>query len=157
MKLLCQTSVLNRLNQVNSKTRFTKSTVVLAIHPPNSEKSELFILLFTPTNKTGQRYKVKDNIRKIFTKCISDGKITISVNMPEHDILIKSEPAQLKFFLKTLGLGLEGKHKHERIGLSSISCTAAPSSMHPKTKLTILNKSDFPMKGLPKTLTSLKV
>lgn len=157
MKLLCETSVLNRLNQINCKTRFTKSTLVIAVHPPNSDKSELYLLLFTPQNKTGQRYKVKDNIKKIFTKCINEGKITLSLNMPEHDIFIKSETVQLKFFLKTLGLGLEGKHKRERIGLSSICSTAATSSMHPKTRLTILNKSDFPLKGLPRTLNYLKV
>lgn len=156
MKLFCETSVLNRLNQVNTKTRFTKSTLVLAVHPPNSDNSELYLLLFTPLNKTGQRYKIKDNIKKIFTKCINEGKITLSINMPEHDIFIKSESVQLKFFLKTLGLGLEGKHKKERIGLSSISSTAS-SSMHPKTRLTILNKSDFPLKGLPRTLNYLKV
>lgn len=157
MKLSCETSVLHRINQINTKSRTLKSTIVLAAHPPNGEKSEILLILFTAQNKTGQRYKIKNNIKKLFTRCINDGKMTISIIEPEHDILIKSEPIQLKCFLKILSLGLEGKHKTERIGLSSIMSTPIASNAHPKTKMIITSRGDYPVKGFPRTLEQLKV
>lgn len=137
------------------KTRSLKSTIALIVHPPNKPDPELFLILFTTQNKTGQRYILKDNINRVFSRFIEEGKVTISLKLPEHDIQIKGEPIQLKFFLKALQSGLQGKFDNMRFG--NITTQAAPKSSHPVKKLVINSRGDYPLHGFPRTLTSLKV
>lgn len=155
MKIICEISVHNRLAP-HVKSRSQQSTLALGYHPPNTKDvSNLFIIHFSATNKMGTRYKIKRNIEKIFTKFVNDGKTTISFTQPTHDLMIRCDPIQLKCFLKTFKLAMEGKA--DAIGLSSLAVTPVPQKSMPAKKLTIQSASDYPLKGLPMCLVELNV
>lgn len=156
MKLLCETVVRHRLSSGASTARAVKSTVALGRHPPNKTDAELFLILFTQANKTGTRYKITDNVKCIFTKFVHEGKATISLHQPEHDLLIRCDAVQLKCFLNALRLGLDGKSLLNR-SMQTLATTAFPQSSHPITKLTILKRCDYPDRALPRTLKTLTV
>lgn len=155
MKIICEIVVHNRLVP-HEKPRFQRSTLALGYHPPNTKDVDnLFIIYFSATNKTGTRYKIKRNIEKIFTKFVNDGKSTISFTQPPHDLMIRCDPIQLKCFLKTFKLAMEGNASS--IGLSSLAVTPVPQKLMPVKKLSILASSDYPVKGLPMSLIQLNV
>lgn len=161
MKILCETQVINRMTQTGRATRMVKSTLAMGFNTSakdstGSSKRELEIIHFTSHGKTGKRYKVKDNIEKMFTKFLKDGKATISFIQPAENLMIKCDPIQLKGFLQTLKLGLEGKDSIN-LRMNIAAATAIPPKSQPQTKLTVLNRSDYPTKGFPKTLKSLTI
>lgn len=142
----------------NVKVRPQQSTIAVGIHPPNSKDPDnVFIILFSATNKTGTRYKIKRNIDQVFTKFVNDGKTTISFKNPQHNLLIRSEPVQLKCFLRLLKSAMDGSCDPQKLGLSSLAITAVPQSSMPVMKLTIKRPSEYPVKGLPRTLQTLTV
>lgn len=156
MKLICDCCTISRL-QPNAKNRAIKSTLAIGSHPPNKENAEYYILFFSTQNKTGQRYRIKDNILRVFTKFIADGKATISFKMPEHDVQLKAaDPMQLKLFLQVLKMTMDGKKPDESKFV--IPSVAAVTKCEPvKTKLVIRARGDYPIRGFPKTITHLEV
>lgn len=114
------------------------------------------MILFTTANQTGTRYKVTGNLEKVFMKFVHEGKATISLKNPPHDVQIRCDAVQLKCFLQALKLGLEGKSA-SKMGLGSLAVTPVPKSSHPVTKLIVTARSDYPVRGLPKTLKTLIV
>lgn len=156
MKLLCETMVRYRLSSGASTARAVKSTVALGRHPPNKPDAKLFLILFTQANKTGTRYKITGNINRIFTKFAHEGKATISLLQPEHDLHIRCDAIQLKCFLHALRLGLDGKSLPNG-SMQTLATTAIPQSSHPVTTMTILERSQFPVRSLPRTLKNLTV
>lgn len=156
MKLLCETAVRYRLNATGSNQRAQKSTLVLA-RSPNKTNPDAVLILFTATNKTGTRYKISNNIEKVFTKFLHEGKTTISLREPVVDIQIRCNAMELKGFLKTLKITMEGKCDQINLGMSAISATAIPESSHPIRKLLIKDQGDYPLRGLPRTLQSLVI
>lgn len=155
MKIICEVSVHNRLAP-HVKSRSQQSTLALGYHPPNTKDVDnLFIIHFSTTNKTGTRYKIKRNIEKVFTKFVDDGKTTMSFKQPPHDLMIRCDPSQLKYFLKAFKLAMVGKA--DAIGLSSLAVTPVPQKMIPVRKLKILAPSDYPPNGLPMSLVELNV
>lgn len=156
MKLLCDTVVRYRLKSCASSARAVKSTVALGRHPPNKPGAELFLIVFTPSNKTGTRYKITDNIERIYSKYVHEGKATISIQQPEHDLMIRCDAVQLKCFLHALRLGLDGKSLPNS-AMQTLATTAIPASSHPVTKMTILDRSQYPVRALPRTLNTLTV
>uniref|UniRef100_A0A336M559 CSON004017 protein n=1 Tax=Culicoides sonorensis TaxID=179676 RepID=A0A336M559_CULSO len=156
MRIICETTIVNRAYP-QAKNRAQKSTVAIGTHPPNKENTEFYILVFTAQNKTGIRFKIKENLQKVFTKCLQEGKMTISFKVPEHDLQIKCDPVQLKAFMNVLKLALEGKTTNED-GRSVISHVTKVTKHEPvKTKLVIHSRKDYPIKGLPRTLTHLEM
>ncbi|XP_046868762.1 uncharacterized protein LOC26529774 [Drosophila willistoni] len=105
-------------------------------------------------NATGQRYKVKDNIQTIHTKYVLDGKATIAFKKPSLNLLIKCDPIQLKGFLQTLKLGMEGK---DVINLRLNTVTAMAQKSKLQTKMAINRHSDYPIKAFPRYLQSLTI
>lgn len=158
MKLICEISVYNRMAP-HVKPRSQQSTLALGYHPPGGAKDvdNLFLIHFTATNKVGTRYKVKRNIEKVFTKFVQDGKTTLSLKQPPHDLLIRCDPIQLKAFLQTFKNALEGKLDPTKPGLSTLAVTGVPKNVVPQKSMTILMPSDYPLRGLPKTLRTLNV
>lgn len=158
MKLVCEIAVHNRLAQ-NVKPRSQQSTLAIGYHPPGAAKEpdNLFLIHFNATNKVGTRYKIKRNIEKVFTRFIDDGKVTISMKQPQHDLQIKCDPTQLKVFLKVFKLALEGKYDASKLGLSTLAVTGASKKAIPVKKMTITSPADYPLNGLPKTLEALYV
>lgn len=166
MKLLCETAVQYRQQattvsstgtaSVSSAGRCQKSTLALGQHPPNKENAELFMILFTSANQTGTRYKVTGNLEKVFVKFLHQGKATISLKQPPHDLQIRCDAVQLKCFLQALKLGLEGKSA-SKMGIGSLAITPIPKTSYPVTKLVVTSRGDYPVRGLPKTLKTLVV
>lgn len=158
MKLICEISVFNRLAP-NVKPRSLQSTLAIGYHPPGSTKDleNLFLIHFSSTNKVGTRYKIKRNVEKVFLRFIDDGKTTISIKQPPHDLHIKCDPTQLKMFLKIFKLALEGKYDANKLGLSTLAITGVPKKAIPLKKLSITSPADYPLHGLPNTLVTLYV
>lgn len=155
MKLQCQVEVKNRqyanLN-IQSNGKYLKSTLALGREP--KFETEYFIIHFSSVNKTGTKYCVK-NIKQVFVKCIHEGKATIRFEQPPHDLSIKCEQIQLKCFMKLLRSCIVGDTKHLQISsLSNITVTAKDSAPR---KLVILDRGEFPVKGLPRTLETLYI
>lgn len=159
MRILCDITVLNNA-QPQSSVKHSKSTLALTWHPPNKENSELFLILFTNKNKhqSSQKFRVKDNLAQVFSRFADEGKLTLAFKEPNQSLQIRTEPILLKSFLSTLKLALNcSKEERNKIGLSTVAVQAITPKAHPVTKLTILNRGDFPTKGLPRTLTHLHI
>lgn len=153
MKIQCQVDVVNRLHiplNLRSNGKYLKSTLAIGREPKN--ENEYFILHFSSINKTGTRYKVK-NIKQVFVKCLNEGKATIRFEDPPHDLLIKCEVLQLKCFIELLKSCVTGDTV--KLQLSDLSNITAIAKDNAPTKLLIRDRSDFPTKGLPRTLESL--
>lgn len=159
MRILCDITILNN-NQPQASVKHTKATLAISWHPPNKENSELFLIIFTNKNKhqSSQKFRVKDNLAKVFSRFADEGKLTLAFKEPNQSLQIRTDPVQLKSFLSTLKLALNcTKEERNKIGLSSVAVTAIATKAHPVTKLTIINRGDFPTKGLPRTLTHLSI
>ncbi|XP_062124332.1 leucine-rich repeat protein 1 [Drosophila sulfurigaster albostrigata] len=161
MKILCEVQVVNRTTQANRTPRAVKSTLAIgykqsARDSNGNTKKELEMVLFTPQVKAGTRYKVRDNIHSVHTKFVLDGKATIGFKQPAENLLIKCDPIQLKGFLQTLKLGMEGKDAIN-LRLNIASATAIPQKSQPQQRMTINKRSEYPIKGFPRTLKSLSI
>ncbi|TDG48675.1 hypothetical protein AWZ03_005004 [Drosophila navojoa] len=161
MKILCEVQVLNRTTQANRTPRPVKSTLAIgykqsARDSNGNNKKELEMVLFTPQAKAGTRYKVLDNIHCVHTKFVLDGKATIGFKQPAENLLIKCDPIQLKGFLQTLKLGMEGKDAIN-LRLNIANTTAIPQKSQPQLRMTINKRSEYPIKGFPRTLKSLTI
>uniref|UniRef100_A0A1A9WZU6 PIF1/LRR1 pleckstrin homology domain-containing protein n=1 Tax=Glossina brevipalpis TaxID=37001 RepID=A0A1A9WZU6_9MUSC len=160
VKILCETQIINRQMHTAITPRTVKATLAVGYHcaakdDSGSSRKSLEVIHFTPQNKLGTRYKIYNNVEKIFTKFVQDGKATISFKQPAENLLIKCDPIQLKGFLQTLKLGLEGKGS---LNLrTNIAATTIPQKSQPQIKMTITNRSDYPRKGFPRTLRQLTV
>lgn len=154
MKLLCDISVGNRLAP-NIKRKSVKSTLALCKEP---KSQEFYIILFTAQNKNGTKYGLKDNIEKIFSRCVNEGKSTIQFKKPPHDIFIKADTIQLKGFLHLLRQALEGKVTEKNLtGMSGMAVTPISVKNIPQKKLYITSRSEYPVRGFPKSLEQLHI
>ncbi|BFF94891.1 leucine-rich repeat protein 1 [Drosophila madeirensis] len=161
MKILCEVQVVNRTTQANRTPRPVKSTLAIGYKQSASDsngttKKELEMLLFSGQAKTGTRYKVRDNVQAVHTKFILDGKATIGFHQPAENLLIKCDPIQLKGFLQTLKLGMEGKDAIN-LRLNIAAATAIPQKSQPQQRMVISKRSEYPIKGFPRTLKSLTI
>ena len=160
MKILYETQVVNRLTGA-PPPRSVKSTLGVGYNCSNKDANgntnkSLEIIHFRPQNKNGKRYKVRANIEKLFTKFLQDGKATISFKEPPENVMIKCDPIQLKGFLQTIKLGLQGKDSIN-LRLNIAAATAIPQKSQPQQKMTVLKRGDYPTKGFPKSLKTLTV
>ncbi|XP_041980782.1 leucine-rich repeat-containing protein 1 [Aricia agestis] len=154
MKLQCQVEVVNRLHlnlNVKPNTKYLKSTLALGKEPKNDR--EYFILHFSSVNKKGTKYNVK-GIKKAFVKCLSEGKVTLRFEEPPHDLCIKSNEPELKKFMKLLQSCITGDTKNVKLGEL---CSLGVVKEKMPTKLVILNRSEYPTSGLPRSLEYLYV
>ncbi|KAH8410647.1 hypothetical protein KR009_009867 [Drosophila setifemur] len=161
MKILCEVQVLNRTTQANRTPRPVKSTLAIGYKQSASDangntKKELEMVLFGGQSKTGTRYKVRDNIHAVHTKFVLDGKATIGFRQPAENLLIKCDPIQLKGFLQTLKLGMEGKDAFN-LRLNIAAATAIPQKAQPQLRMVVSKRSEYPIKGFPRTLKSLSI
>ncbi|XP_049952971.1 leucine-rich repeat protein 1 [Schistocerca serialis cubense] len=96
MKLLGFVEVVNHQHNVPvSRSRHSTLTIF-------RDKDEAVMLVQQPSNKRGQRYKIAGNIIKVFTQFVSQGKVTIRMKEPPHELRLQNEPVQLMSFLKFL-------------------------------------------------------
>lgn len=155
MKIQCLVNTVNRAhNDFNFRNngKYLKSTLALGKEP--KKEKDYFLIHFSTMNKLGKKYKIK-NLKKVFAKCLSEGKVTISFESPPHDLLIKCEIIQLKCFMQLIKNCITGDINMDQISkfanISVMSKDSAP------TKLVILDRSEYPSKGLPRTLETLYI
>jgi LRR-repeat protein 1 len=101
---------------------------------------------------------VIDNIDKVFTRFVADGKATIRLKNPPNDLIIKCCPKDLKLFLQVLKVCLENKNPEKCAHVSNLASASSKVAPKPKTRLVICSKSQFPIiEGFPRTLEILQV
>lgn len=157
MKIICEAKIVHRGPQPVSefKSSKLKSTLAIGHYPPNKENSDIVLMVFSSANKNGLRYKIKNNIEKVFLKFVNDGKCTLSFCIPSHDVQITCDPVQLKCFLRVIKLVLcDKKAELNKIGLSKlISAKSAISKLpkpSPSQKVVIKSQSEIRTALFPK-------
>ncbi|KZC13767.1 PREDICTED: leucine-rich repeat protein 1 [Dufourea novaeangliae] len=153
MKLHCNVEVNNRISSINIIRRKPQRSV-LAIGRHTVKSNDLCILWQTLQNKQGTKYKIDNNIDKIFTKFINEGKATIRLIEPPHDLIIQSDTIQLKSFIHTLKLGMSKQIDPSILAISNLN----PKSMRsiPKIKVVVNKSSEYPtLEGFPRTTEEL--
>ncbi|XP_014470470.1 PREDICTED: leucine-rich repeat protein 1 [Dinoponera quadriceps] len=155
MRLKCTVRIYDRT--LLSKQRTYRSVLTIS---KQSDKNEVYLLLQNLKNKEGIKYKIHNNVEKIFTKFIDDGKATISLKEPRHDLIIETfsinEVIQLKSFLHILKLRLR------KIGESSFPIISnlklKNMDLSRANKLVIQKKSEYPLlRGFPKIIEELSI
>ncbi|XP_060529946.1 leucine-rich repeat protein 1 isoform X2 [Cylas formicarius] len=156
MKIACNICVVNRSlpNLAHLKKKHVKSTLALCRHPKNKEYC---LMLFSGHNKNGTKYPVNQNIKHVLTKFIHEGKCTIQIKNPEHDLYIQGDAIQIKGFLHLFKRALEGKISDKELTCSSMAVTPIKAKDIAQTKLIISRRSEYPIKGFPRTLEVLYV
>ncbi|XP_018578634.1 leucine-rich repeat protein 1-like [Anoplophora glabripennis] len=157
MKIVCNVFVSNRLLPslaVSRSRKHVKSTLALCKHP---KSEEYCIILFSGQNKNGTKYSLKGNVKQVLTKFAHEGKCTIQFNKPEHDLFIQSDVIQLKGFLHILKRALENKISQNELTYSSMAVTPVKQKDIAPTKLVIAKRSDYPIRGFPRTLEELHI
>lgn len=152
MKLMCTVEVSNRLCEGNIKRKPKKSC--LSIGKLKSTENDLYLLLQTMENKQGVKYKLSDNIEIVFTKCINEGKMTIRLKQPPHDILIQSDAIQLKSFAHVLKLGHSNKLDASVLSMTDLKAKNLQDAL--KTKMVIKSAATYPvLEGFPRKVMEL--
>ncbi|KAF7394809.1 hypothetical protein HZH66_007983 [Vespula vulgaris] len=165
MKLNCNVEVNNRMhNLTNLSIRKKSQRGYLVIGRQSIKNDELYILLQTEQNKCGTKYKVNDNIEMIFVKFIENGKATIRIKEPPHDLIIQSDAIPLKSFIHVLKLASSKKVHLSTLAISNLNGKKISNTQ--KTKITVKKNSEYPtlqvldlsnnqITSLPKDLGSL--
>ncbi|XP_076161964.1 leucine-rich repeat 47 isoform X2 [Ptiloglossa arizonensis] len=153
MKLYCKVEVNNRVSSTNVSGRKSQRSI-LVIGKQTVKSNDLFVLWQTLQNKQGTKYKINCNIDKIFTKFINEGKATIRLIDPPHDLIIQSDTLQLKSFIHTLKLGISKKVDPSILPISNLTPKSLGSI--PKTKVVVNKSSEYPtLEGFPRTTKEL--
>ncbi|XP_058453288.1 leucine-rich repeat protein 1 [Malaya genurostris] len=164
MKLICETCVIKRA--LPTGKRVFQKTILAVGKSSDKNQDEAVIMLITNANKAGTKYNVKKNISKIFTRFLAEGKATISFNIPEHDLQIKSEVVQLTSFLKVLKTVLTGAAPNggsdNTLKLACLSMANKKTSVLSSTKVlatkcVVRSRGDYPLKGFSRNLVTLQI
>lgn len=162
MKLQCDVEVVNRmLPTFGMKNKGKPSRAVLSIGKhvdKSSQNSSLYLLICTAKDRSGSKYKLKENIEKFFTWFVEEGKATVRLKEPAVDIcLSKADINGLKNFLSAARLAHRGSDT-DTLTLSTLTPARARDVEKPKKKLTILSKKDYPLtSNFPYSLEQLQV
>lgn len=165
MRIFGEAAVVDR-NQPQHKSRLLKSIISIGYHSRNEENGEMFLLHENLLNKSGRRYKVKQNVNKVFLKFLDEGKATISFKEPPHDLLIQCDKIQLINFMRSFRIGLCGDPNFTKSQSTQPSLNVkkvprlkeVPFSLknHANRKMVIKKRSDLD-KGIPRTVEDLTV
>ncbi|OQR74689.1 leucine-rich repeat protein 1-like [Tropilaelaps mercedesae] len=127
---------------------------VITITPNIKKKSEYNLVITTRKNEAGFIYRnVRSNIKKMFTSCVREGKLTISLKEPEHDVLIRmATVVQLENFIKVLQAAQKGLELPNKLTIQP------PTKIKPKvTRMEISQRGDYPIRGFPMELRTLRI
>lgn len=155
MKLSCKVSVGVRVAGNNNKQKHVISTLAICKLPNKS--NDFCIILFNAHNKNGRKYMLNNNIERIFTRCVDDGKVTIQFKEPPHDFFVQAEVIPLKSFLNILRKVLNEKVSEKGLTFCTMAVTPIPPKKLPVTQLVINTPSAYPVKGFPVTLKTLRI
>lgn len=154
MQVNCKVNVVNRLLPSTGKSgpsRLAWSSITLT----ENKSSVIELALATSRNKAGMKYRVTNNIEQIFSKFVSQGKLTLRFREPAHDLCLSGEVKQMEKILAII----KGEDVQLKKGiLCPILSNSTNKVVIPKTKLSILSRADYPVTtSFPETLTYLKV
>ncbi|XP_029166333.1 leucine-rich repeat protein 1-like [Nylanderia fulva] len=153
MLLHCNIEIYDRI--LSSRRKSQRSILTYA-----KVKNDVYFRLSTRSNKQGVHYKIKNNIRQVFTKFINNGKATISLIGPCHDLIIQSDAIQMKSFLNVLkhickNCTMDGYCKDIDKYISSFT-TFSSNQFFSLNKVVVKKKSEYPiLQGFPKTTEQL--
>jgi len=178
MRFKAQVTVNNRMlsnqggNCVKVKGKPPVSSLAIGRKPKhlikdddNIKDPEVFVLHCTAQNRSGFKYAVKQNIEKVFTRFVDEGKATIRFCRPPHDLCVSNaDVVALKAFLSVLKKVLELKpgqddqlEKLIELNMSALAPATTSQVTKEKTKLVITNKKDYPITtNFPHTLKELR-
>lgn len=152
MKLHCKVEVHNRISPLTLKRKSQRSLLTIGRQPA---KTDSYIFLQTLQNKQGVKYKIVNNVEQIFMKFINDGKATIRLIEPCHDLIIQGDATQLRSFLRVLKLVLSKKYDLSVPVVSNLNPKSICSQ--PNTKVVVKKMSKYSSTGFPKGTTELLV
>ncbi|XP_014227683.1 leucine-rich repeat protein 1 [Trichogramma pretiosum] len=157
MKLQCNVIITNRLMTtapITGQRRAQKSC--LAFCRTSKTEDNVYMLIQSQTNKMGTKYKINNNIEKVFVNFLKEGKATIRIVEPPLDINIKGDPLQVHLFMDVLKLYLTKKITSEKFTL--IPSNKKNLLVQTKTKITIKKSCEYPvLKGFPRTTEELNL
>ncbi|XP_011351004.1 leucine-rich repeat protein 1 isoform X2 [Ooceraea biroi] len=119
-----------------------------------SENDEPYLLLQTRKNKQGTKYKIIDNVAHMFTKFINNGKATIRLQQPPHDLIVhNSNVIRLKAFLRVLSQIMKGRSQDFDYFSTTVN---SKDFAKPQVKVVVKKKSEYPtLEGFPLTTEEL--
>lgn len=160
MRIRAEVDIINRdlaCQGIKLKNKKTKSILAVGRKVLTDKSSEICMVITNNSNKSGVQYHIRHNVETIFTRMVSEGKCTIRLKQPRHDLCLKCEDIiQLKSFLMVVKKVMDGKDS-EGLTLSALQPITSKQLKGPETKLTILKRSDYPTKGFPPSLEQLEV
>ncbi|XP_012062403.1 PREDICTED: leucine-rich repeat protein 1 [Atta cephalotes] len=156
MKFHCYIEIHDRILSVCSQRR---SQSILAF-TKKSVEDDVYLYLQTRQNKQGTKYQIVNNVKQVFTKFVADGKVTIRLTQPCHDLIIQSDSIQLKSFLRILNQIINRHSQHEGLVnqytvMPNVFFNSNQFSMG-KVKVVVKKKSEYPtLQGFPRTTEQL--
>lgn len=142
MRLLCSFSSAP-INSTGASFRKAASKATLSI--AQKKDGDAFIQIFTEKCKSGEKYKIRNNIAKCMTRFMQEGKLTIELVEPRVNLMIsKGNPDDIKKLCSGLKLALKGESLLGK-GLLS-SADKKPTKIGKTLKITITSKKDYKAK-----------
>ncbi|GIX73201.1 leucine-rich repeat protein 1 [Caerostris darwini] len=87
----------NKINSTNETAAFNAAFCCV--------KKNQKLFLFIKSDSKGTLYKISDNVQRVRTGLVKDGKLTLRFKKPRHDVMIsQASPHKLKVFLLVTGL-----------------------------------------------------
>jgi len=135
--------------------RPVRTLIALGIKPSVSLKTSLdprvVLMMCTASNRSGIKFNLSSNIRRIDDRFLNRGKCTIELINPVKTIFIsEADPLLLKLLLRTLRKVLSAKTNDELDKMSLTHYSLKPASpaqvYNLKEKMTISDKKSYPMK-----------
>ncbi|KYN22710.1 PREDICTED: leucine-rich repeat protein 1 [Trachymyrmex cornetzi] len=157
MKFHCYIEIHDRILSVCSQRR---SQSILAFTKKSLEDDDVYLYLQTRQNKQGTKYQIVNNVKQVFTRFIADGKVTIRLTQPCHDLIIQSDNSiQLKSFLHILNQIINRHSQHDVLVnhtvMPNVFFNSSQFSMG-KVKVVVKKKSEYPtLQGFPRTTEQL--
>ncbi|XP_062863890.1 leucine-rich repeat protein 1 [Trichomycterus rosablanca] len=162
MKLQCDVEVINRMLPtfgMRNKGRGCRAVLSIGKHvDKTSQRTNVYLLICTAKDRSGSKYKLKENIEKFFTGFVEEGKATVRLKEPAVDVCMsKADANSLKNFLSAARLAHQGGDT-DSLTLSTLTPVRARDVEKPKKKLTITSKKDYPLtSSFPYSLEQLQV
>ena len=164
MKITCDFAIDDRLlSSLNMKSRHKSTHAQLSIGRKPSSSSEIKndgpqLMVCTAKNRAGNKYLLKGNVAHVFSRLCAEGKLTIRLKSPEHDLIISNcDPLKLKSFvslLKAAASGFEVPIEQ----LSTLVSASCKDVAKPQSSMRIQARKDYPTtSNFPKTLVELSV
>ncbi|XP_012252556.2 leucine-rich repeat protein 1 isoform X2 [Athalia rosae] len=158
MRLICtvkvDTSRMHPSGCSSGSQRARASTLSFGRSPGPDKEACLF--LQSAIDPKGVKYKVKDNIVNVFARFVQEGKCTIRLKQPAHDLIIQAEPLLLKSFLKVIKLGIAKGSTEPEAKIPILE----EKYFRPKiqTKYIVATNTEYPtLQGFPRTVEELRI